>query len=257
MNRKMPRALHEYSISGEFGASLPTGVVKSAVEKLGRQIVNNEFPAGEPIPTESELATSLGVSKTAIRDAIKVLSGKGMVRTARRYGTKVRPMNEWHLFDADVVSWHDADHPRLGQMFMETTEIRCIIEPAAAELAAQRASPEQVHSILQATEELRPDAEDINRLYAADCLFHCTILDATDNLMMRQLRPIIMSILRISYVYGIQTGKGEPVSREGHLLVAQAIQRKDSAAAREEMEKMLEDNKRTARAYWADKKAAS
>ena len=243
----------DFLLPREFGTALPTGVVKNAVEKLGRRIANDEYPDGEPIPTEPELAESLGVSKTAGRDAIKVLSGKGMVRTARRYGTRVRPISEWHLLDADVVSWHDATHPRMAQMFIESTELRCIIEPAAAELAAERATPEQVEAILDATSALRPDAVDSSLLYEADCRFHCTILDATGNQMMRQLRPMIMSVLRISYEFGVQTDRGEPVSRKGHLLVAKAIQNKDGIVAKFEMEKMLEANRRTARAYWENK----
>lgn len=235
------------------GASLPTGAARDAVDELGRRIVNDTYLEGDTIPTEPELAVSLGVSLRTVREAIKVLSGKGMVRTARRYGTRVRPLREWNLLDADVISWHDKSHPRVGQMFVETTELRCIIEPAAARLAATRASEEQIQTILSSAQAMLPSSLENSELYAADCLFHCTILDATDNLMMGQLRSMITSILRISYEFGVQTEKGEPVSRKGHLRVAQAIQDRDGNAAQREMETMLEANKRTADAYWESK----
>ncbi|SFT08261.1 transcriptional regulator, GntR family [Sulfitobacter marinus] len=234
----------------DAGSSLPTGVAKEAVEKLGRAIVNGDYPEGEPMPMESDLADALGFSRNTIRDAIKVLSGKGMVRTARRYGTRVRPVSEWSLLDADVISWHNVAQSGIGRMFVETTELRCIIEPAAAELAAERATPEQVGEILKAADAMSPGSMDVTELYAADCLFHCTILDATGNRMMRQLRPIIIGILRISYEYGVQTDNGTPVSREGHTRVAEAIRDRSGADAKREMEKMLDANRHTAKEYW-------
>jgi DNA-binding FadR family transcriptional regulator len=240
----------ELSIPREVPASLPTGAARNAVEVLGRRIVNDQYRQGDAIPTEPELAESLGVSRTTVRDAIKVLSGKGMVRTARRYGTKVRPISEWHLLDADVISWHNSTHHRIGRMFVETTELRCIFEPAAAELAAERATSEQVRTILDAADALHPGSLATGELYAADSLFHCTILDSTGNLMMRQLRPIIVGILRISYEFGVQGELGEPVSREGHIRVAEAIRDRRPETARQEMERMLEANRRTASAYW-------
>ncbi|MCY0096954.1 FadR/GntR family transcriptional regulator [Hoeflea ulvae] len=247
---------HSYpSAPTEVAASLPRGAARDAVEELGRRIVNDVYPQGEPIPTEPELAESLGVSRTTIRDAIKVLSGKGMIRTARRYGTKVRPISEWHLLDSDVISWHEPTHSRLGQMFVETTELRCIFEPAAAELAAQRATPEQVRNILESAHALLPGTLSTTELYAEDSRFHCTILDATCNLMMRQLRPMIISILRISYEFGVQTENGGTPFREGHIRVAEAIRDRNGALARHEMEHMLEANRETANAYWSTRNA--
>ena len=77
-----------------LGDALPNGAAKQAVDILGRRIANDAYLPGEIMPTEPELADSLGVSRATIRDAIKVLSGKGLVRTARRYGTRVRPIEE-------------------------------------------------------------------------------------------------------------------------------------------------------------------
>ncbi len=239
-----------FSISQLVGSSLPTGAAKEAVKALGRRIANDVYPQGQAIPTEPELADSLGVGRATVRDAIKVLSGKGMVRTARRYGTKVRPIEEWNLLDTDVVSWHAPDHPRVRQVYAETTELRCIIEPEAAALAAERGTPEQVKTILDAAEAMRPDVGDLEQLFLADCQFHATILDATGNLMIRQLRPIILSILRIAYELGGLIAPQESVSREGHIKVAQAILDRDTSRARTEMDKMLEINRRTAKLRW-------
>ncbi|RYH06493.1 FadR/GntR family transcriptional regulator [Tropicimonas sp. IMCC6043] len=237
----------------DSGLSLPTGAAKSAVEELGRRIANDLYRPGEPIPTEPELAASLGVSRATVRDAIKVLSGKGLIRTARRYGTRVRPIEEWNLLDADVASWHDPTHPRIGRMFAETTELRCIIEPAAAALAAERATLAQTEAISAAANAMHPGKSDVAEMFAADCTFHATILEATGNMMMRQLKPIILTVLRISYEFGVLVKDGEPVTREGHIHVADAIGRRDSSAARTEMEHMLQNNRRTAEQYWSRK----
>lgn len=231
-------------------SSLPTGATKRVVEILGRRIVNDEYPQGQTIPMEEELASSLGVSRTTVRDAIKVLSGKGLVQTARRYGTRVRPIEEWSLLDLDVTSWHAQEHPRIGQMFAETTELRCIIEPAAAAVAAQKATPEQIEVLLKAANAMHPDEGDVQTLFLADCQFHSTVLDATGNLMMRQMRPIILSVLRISYEFGVLIVDEKPVSREGHIRVAEAIRDRDALRARAEMEKMLGLNRDTATVYW-------
>lgn len=230
----------------DLGSSLPTGATKIAVDVLGRRIANDAYRPGEVMPTEPELASSLGVSRTTVRDAIKVLSGKGMVRTARRYGTRVRPIEEWNLLDADVAAWHDPSHPRLQLLFSETTELRTIIEPQAAALAAVRATPQQVSAIVESAYAIHPHSGAVEELFAADCTFHATILDATGNLLMRQLRPIILTMLWISYEYGVLAKSQEPVSREGHIRVAEAIRRRDAAGAQTEMVRMLELNQRTA-----------
>lgn len=241
----------------ELGSSLPTGATKKVVELLGRRIANDGYRQGQIIPTEEELAASLGVSRATVRDAIKVLSGKGMVQTARRYGTKVRPIEEWHLLDIDVASWHEPDHPRIGQMFAETTELRCIIEPAAAAFAAERATERQIETITEAAHAMHPDEDDVQTLFEADCLFHSTVLEATGNLMMRQMRPMILTVLQISYEFGVLIVDGERVTREGHIRVAEAIRARNATAARAEMEHMLERNRETAFRYWSKLNDAS
>ncbi|SFC38064.1 DNA-binding transcriptional regulator, FadR family [Devosia psychrophila] len=228
------------------GDALPKGAAKQAVDILGRRIANDAYLPGQIMPTESELADSLGVSRATIRDAIKVLSGKGMVRTARRYGTRVRPIDEWNLLDADVVTWHEHGHPRLATMFAETTELRIILEPAAAELAAQRATAAQVETILEAALALHPEQNDVQAIFVADCRFHATILDATCNGMMRQMRPLIITMLRVSYEFGVLQRVTEPVSKDGHIRVAQAIRAGNGPLARQEMARMLELNRRDA-----------
>ena len=233
----------DLSMPPGLAAPLPTGFTRKAVETLGRRIANDEFTPNEAMPTEEELAESLGVSRATVRDAIKVLSGKSLVRTARRYGTRVLPVSEWNLLDGDVVRWHTPDHPRLGQIFSETTELRSIMEPAAAALAAERATEAQVQMILSAAYTMHPEQDDIQALFDADCRFHVTLLDATQNQVMRQMRQIILTMLRVSYEFGVKDPENDPVTREGHIAVAEAIAARNPKAARRAMAEMLERNR--------------
>ncbi|WMS40948.1 FadR/GntR family transcriptional regulator [Acuticoccus sp. MNP-M23] len=235
----------------EFASPLPTGAAKKAVDILGRRIVNDAYPPDTIMPTEAELAQSLGVSRATVRDAVKVLSGKGLVRTARRYGTRVRAVEEWSLLDSDVVSWHAPDHPRIKRMFGETTELRTIIEPAAAALAAIRATAAQIEVISEAAQAMDPGQGDVQTLFSADCRFHVTLLDATHNDVMRQLAQIIVTMLRISYEFGVLQIDDKGVSREGHIAVANAIEARDPAGAEAAMTKMLDQNRRIASGAWA------
>ena len=120
-------------------SSLPTGFARRAVEALGRWIVNDRFATDLPMPTEPRLAEELGVGRATLRDAVKVLSGKGLLRTARRYGTRVTPVEDWNLLDPDVIAWHRPNHPRMRRIFAETTELRTIIEPTAVPMPCARA----------------------------------------------------------------------------------------------------------------------
>jgi DNA-binding FadR family transcriptional regulator len=227
----------------KFALALPKGAARKAVDTLGRWIANDLFPPELAMPTEPELAASLGVSRATVRDAIKVLSGKGLVRTARRFGTRVLPVDDWNLLDHDVVSWHRSDHPRMRRIFAETTELRTIMEPAAAALAAERATETQVRTIVEAACAMHPEAGDVQALFAADCRFHVTVLEATGNGVMRQLRQIIVTMLRVSYEVGVAKPENEPVNREGHIEVAKAIAARNPEEARGAMSRMLAHNR--------------
>jgi DNA-binding FadR family transcriptional regulator len=249
--RKTPFKL-DLSVPMEFMASLPTGHARRTVDTIGRWIANDTFSPDTPMPTEPELAASLGVSRATVRDAIKVLSGKGLVKTARRYGTRVLPVEDWNLLDGDVVGWHRRDHPRMRRIFAETTELRTIMEPAAAALAAERATEAQVAIILDAAFAIHPEQGDVKALFDADCRFHVTILEATRNQVMRQFRQIIVTMLRVSYDFGVSKSENDPVTRQGHILVAEAIARRDRKAARVNMATMLERNRGLAKVHYEE-----
>ncbi|MES0864300.1 FCD domain-containing protein [Ruegeria sp. SCPT10] len=232
-----------FTIPDIYLSELPTGAAKSAVNTLGTKIAKGEFPIGATIPKEADLAQLLGVSRTIVRDAVKVLSGKGMVRTARRYGTRVLPFESWNLMDPDVISWHDPASPAATRVYRDCTQLRYIVEPEAAALAAINATAEQRQTILRAAEHISLDKSGPHGMIAADYTFHATILEATGNVMLRQMQGFILALLQFSYPTGAQVAPEEKVSRRKHILVAEAIAARDSGAARNRMADMLKQNK--------------
>ena len=100
------------------------GQVKSVVDIVGKRIASGEYSEGETLPVEQQLADSLGVGRNALREAIKVLSGKGLISTAPRSGTKIRPRDEWNMLDPDVLSWHADPETATLEFLLALLEIR-------------------------------------------------------------------------------------------------------------------------------------
>src|SRR5882757_9951537 len=113
---------------------------------IGRRILGGLVKPGELLPRETELSQRLGVSRTALREAIKVLAGKGLVESRPKTGTRVRPRSDWNFLDPDVLSWRYAGGVSADDV-RALFELRRAIEPMSAALAAQRATPAQIVEI--------------------------------------------------------------------------------------------------------------
>ncbi|MEP3047631.1 MAG: FCD domain-containing protein [Roseibium sp.] len=222
--------------------SLPTGAVKDTAESLGRRIVRGVYKTGTLLPKEDEFVTEFEVSRTVVREAIKVLSGKGLVRTARRYGSRVCEFSGWNLWDPDVIRWHDPDSPLTARIYSEAADLRCLFEPEAAALAAVNASQEQRDLILDAADKIY-SLDDDPSMVGADYVFHATILEASGNMMLAQLQNLICSVLVFAYAAGAKSAPDKKVSRAKHIDVANAIASGDSEKARAGMLDMLLLNK--------------
>jgi len=229
----------EFMIPDDVSPSLPTGATRNIVGRIGRRIANGAYPEGTLLPKEEELVAALGESRTTVRNAVKVLTGKGMVRTARRYGTMVRPVSEWNLLDADVIGWHDPSNPRLHAMYRETMELRRLIEPQAAEMAAARASDAMRARICRAAQDMLPEDSDAQERFSADCRFHAAVIDGSGNQMLRHLKPTIFAMIRLAFEFGSTGVRVAKDPRLLHIETAEAIARGDGAAARALMAEMM------------------
>jgi DNA-binding FadR family transcriptional regulator len=220
---------------------MPNGRVRSAVEALGSAIVGGEFPPLATLPNEDALSLRFGLSRLSLREAIKVLSGKGLVRTMRRYGSRVRAPSEWNHLDPDIVDWHLRDPANLPHFLRDLCEVRLLVEPVATALAAERARPDEIARIVALADRLPPVVtfESI----ATDVAFHAAVLRASDNLLIAGLAPA-MEVLMPRYLVTMFALKDPSRKREStlnlHQLTARAIAARDVVLARRYSEAMLE-----------------
>jgi len=164
---------------GSVGAYRGRGLHGEVVEELGRRILAGEVLEGETIDVV-ELETELGVSRSVLREAIRVLKAKGLVDARPKRGTFVQSRAEWKLLDADVMRWQFNGHNH-EQLFDDLAELRGIIEPAAAGLAALRRTDDDLAALGDALERMSAAAHGEGDAVEADLAFHRAVLMATHN----------------------------------------------------------------------------
>jgi GntR family transcriptional regulator, galactonate operon transcriptional repressor len=150
------------------------------VHKLGQRIVDGTFPQGESLPPEDLLGSNLGVSRSAVREAIKVLSAKGLVQVRPKTGTRILHRSHWHQLDPDVLQWQ-ADSPVQEELAENLVEVRRMIEPSAAALAAVRGTEEDFQLLQKQYLAMEREVEDLEKFIAMDLEFHAAIFRAAHN----------------------------------------------------------------------------
>jgi DNA-binding FadR family transcriptional regulator len=174
------------------------GLHGEVVHTIGLQIVSGELRPGDPLPPEDDLTADLAVSRTVLREAVKVLAAKGLVEARPKTGTRVRDRTAWNILDPDVLSWRvEASNDTL--LYQETTEIRLAIEPLAARLAATRALEEETIGIADAYKAMEAGVDDQRAYLAADLAFHQRILSACHNELLGHLGDVLRGVLRTSF----------------------------------------------------------
>jgi DNA-binding FadR family transcriptional regulator len=216
------------------------GLHAGILQELGRAIANDVLSEGVLLPRESELQERFGASRQTVREAIKVLAAKGMVRARRRAGTAVQPRSSWNLLDPEVLHWHSADAVP-EQMLKDLFEIRYLIEPASAQFAARRGEPERIERIARAVDAMRDAADNADRFYEADIEFHLAVFAASRNELIDRLSTILRPLLEVNFSVRPHLGPGgiEAAYRH-HAAVYQAIANHDPRAARRAMEALLD-----------------
>jgi DNA-binding FadR family transcriptional regulator len=194
------------------------------VHAIGLRIVKGEIQPGEQLPTPARVRASRGV----LREAVKVLAAKGLVVARPKTGTRVRPRESWNLLDPDVLAWRQEGMPP-GALLGKLTEVRLLIEPGAAALAARRAGPAQIASLQSALRDMRdalalspPDNEAYNE---ADIRFHRTIVQACDNEVLEQVGGIVNTTLLVAFNAAIRVPGLAPSSLPRHQAILDAIRR--------------------------------
>ncbi|MBV9297466.1 MAG: FadR family transcriptional regulator [Verrucomicrobia bacterium] len=217
-------------------------VVEGLVSALGRGIASGVWKPDDSLPTEPEIAHRFGAGRNAVREAIKILAAKGFVRTERRAGTIVRPEFCWNLLDSEVLSWMLSALANRDNLLEELSELRAIIEPPVAALAATHASAMETLRIFEAYHQLEKRQNEMPKAFDADLLFHELIFEASHNRLLIATVPAFSLLLRTSFEISVRTG--EPLSHylKEHKQIADAISRRDPEAARRATRKLLARN---------------
>jgi GntR family transcriptional regulator, galactonate operon transcriptional repressor len=217
----------------------PKSTHESAVESIAGWITGGRMKAGQALPIEPDIAEALSVSRTVVREAVKTLAAKGMLRTGPRVGTRVRPEADWHLFDPQVIRWRaargvDADFIR------DIFAFRLAIEPAAAALAARHATAEDMQRLEAAYAAMEEAVEGRGSYVEADLAFHRSLLDASRNQFFAAMKPLVSSVLSVSFRQSVKSRASARASLPRHKAVLDAVRRADSAEAAAALDRLIE-----------------
>ncbi len=211
------------------------------LQELGQRIVGGELRPGEVLPREELLAERMEVSRTALREAMKVLSAKGLVEARPKVGTRVRDKRFWHQLDADVLAWRCASMPT-DDFVDKLAQMREIIEPAAAAAAAQKRTDAQQEK-LDAAYAAMAAATDLDAWAEADLALHEAVLEATNNELLVSLFSVIETALGAFFVLSARTAGDFKYSLPHHQKVVDAIRRQQPEAARRAMKRLVVDSR--------------
>ena len=216
-----------------------TGTYGSTLDQLGLLVTSGEAKPGDVLRTD-ELEERLSVSRTVIREAVRVLESMGMVESKRKVGVIVSPTDRWSAFDPRLIHWRLEGPDRVAQL-QSMIELRMGFEPAAAALAARRATPAECGILTGSVMDMAVQgrAGDLRAYLDADVRFHTTLLNATRNPMFSALHKVVAEVLDGRTRHDLMPTTPNPEAVRLHADVAQAIQIGDSAAAEAAMRQIL------------------
>lgn len=172
----------------------------SLAQQLAVQILKGELPEGHLFPGEIEFSEQLGISRSALREAFRILAAKGLVDSRPKAGTRVNMRRQWSLLDPDLLAWQFEAEPTL-QFLRDLFELRMMIEPAAAAIAAERRTDAQVADMAEALQVMDEHglASEVGRI--ADQRFHTVMLEATRNEAVIALASTIMAAIAWTTIF--------------------------------------------------------
>ncbi|MCX5126777.1 FadR/GntR family transcriptional regulator [Streptomyces sp. NBC_00347] len=212
------------------------GLYQQTVEVLGEQIVRGVYAPGASLYPD-QLEQELGVSKTVLREALRVLASKGLIESRQKRGTVVRPRSAWSLLDSDLLRWQGQGIP--DEIFLDNLgEVRHIVEPAGARLAAERRDEADLAAMQDALDHMAAAGDDVHAMVEADLLFHRALLAATHNELLTRMEVVIEAGLRVRdrIVHGAGHS-ADPVP--AHRAVLDAVRAREPEAAARAVQDLL------------------
>ncbi|RZL56835.1 MAG: FadR family transcriptional regulator [Sphingomonas sp.] len=210
---------------------------------LGVAIVTGDYTPGETIPGEFDLADRFGVARNVIREALRMLTAKGLIESRRKTGTRVRERVDWNLLDTEMLGWMFEGEPPVG--FVKSLfELRLIVEPAAAALAATHRTARQLSRLGHALELMTHHGLESVAGQAADEQFHAVLLEATANELLGSLSSSISSAVRWTTFFKYRVVADYIDSIPQHQALFDTIARADPAAAHAAATALIEQARR-------------
>ncbi|RIH61834.1 FadR family transcriptional regulator [Streptomyces sp. SHP22-7] len=214
--------MHEHTGPGLHGRVLDT---------LGPAITAGEYPAGSVLRTD-ELAQRFEVSRSVMREAVRVLESMHLVESRRRVGVTVLPECEWNVYDPQVIRWRLAGSERPRQL-RSLTVLRSAVEPVAAGLAARLATPEQCAELTECALGMVANSSGhrLEEYLFHDVAFHRVILTASGNEMFARLGGVVAEVLAGRTHHDVMFEDPDPAAVTLHVQVAEAVRARDAERA--------------------------
>ncbi|CAM5689667.1 FadR/GntR family transcriptional regulator [Streptomyces mordarskii] len=209
----------------------PQGLHDRLLESLGPAITGGDYPPGTVLRTD-ELERRYDVSRTVVREAVRVLESMHLVESRRRVGVTVRPTEEWDVFDPQIIRWRLAGPDRPRQL-RSLTALRSAIEPAAAALAAEHATPEQCAELTEHALNMVATSrgQQLPAYLIHDVAFHRVVLRASGNEMFARLGDVVAEVLTGRTQHRVMFTNPDPEAVTLHVRVAEAVRAGDAEAA--------------------------
>ncbi|WP_053848734.1 FadR/GntR family transcriptional regulator [Streptomyces sp. NRRL B-24085] len=212
-------------------STLGRGLHGRVLDALGPAITAGEYPPGSVLRTD-ELAQRFDVSRSVMREAVRVLESMHLVESRRRVGVTVRPKAEWNVYDPQVIRWRlaGADRP---QQLRSLTVLRSAIEPVAAGLAAKHATAEQCAELTECALGMVANSKGhrLEGYLLHDIAFHRVILNASGNEMFARLGDVVAEVLAGRTRHEVMFEDPDPAAVTLHVRLAEAIRAGDAGHA--------------------------
>jgi DNA-binding FadR family transcriptional regulator len=210
------------------------------VQALGVAIVSGAYSVKNPFPIEAGLCKQYGASRSVLREAVKMLTAKGLLSARPRQGTWVQPEENWNLLDPDVLRWLMERKPSYA-LLREFAQVRLAVEPKAAALAAKIATPDMKETIRTAIGRMTEADRNEEDPLPSDIAFHIAVLRASGNRFYSQLSGVTESALRISIRMQNRYKGVRRASVADHKKISDAILAGDDATAEEAMRMLVQE----------------
>ena len=244
--------LRQRNMSGR-GKTRSSGNVHAKIERaIGERILSGEFTPGALLPNEAEWGRTYDASRTAVREAIKSLTAKGLIQSRPKVGSRVEPRSRWNMLDRDVLEWHRAAMDRKA-FLASTQEARRLVEPGIAELAARKHTPLQLERLAAACHGMAT-ASEAQAMVAADVEFHEALLACANNELLVPFSIIIEQALTNLFDYTTRKNPHFNRALKLHQNIVRAVTAADGPAARKAMLDLLADTDTIIKVYPAPRK---